>query len=107
MPGFMRLCVWDVEHGACVMIQHVMPAPGGIVAGRLAMIDAGNSGQWRPSTYIRNIGRNTLDYLFITNADQDHMSDLQGLQDAGIAVKTLFRNPSYTSERPDSPNQAW
>lgn len=100
MPGFMRLRVWDVEHGACVMIQHVTPTPGGLVGGRLAMIDAGDSVLWSPSLYIRDhIGRNELDYLFITNADQDHMSDLQGMQDAGIAVKTLFRNPSYTGDQ--------
>lgn len=100
MPGFMRIRVWDVEHGACAMVQHIQPVPGGVVAGRLAMIDAGTGVQWRPSTYIRDgLGRNDLDYLFITNADQDHMSDLQGLQDAGITVKTLFRNPSYTGDQ--------
>jgi beta-lactamase superfamily II metal-dependent hydrolase len=99
MPGAMRIRVWDVEHGACVMIQHVMPTPvGGVSAGRLAMIDAGDSGTWSPSSYIRyDLGRTTLDYLFITNADQDHMSDLRGLDQAGVTVDTLIRNPSYTS----------
>lgn len=62
------------------------------------MIDAGDSGTWSPSSYIRHVlGRTTLDYLFITNADQDHMSDLRGLDQAGVTVDTLFRNPSYTS----------
>jgi beta-lactamase superfamily II metal-dependent hydrolase len=40
--------------------------------------------------------RTTIDYLFIINADQDHMSDLRGLGLAGVAVDTLIRNPSYT-----------
>lgn len=94
----MRLRVWDVEHGACAMLQPVIPTPNGDAGGKLAMIDSGNSDTWWPSTYIRGVlGRTTLDYLFITNADQDHMSDLRGLQDAGIHVTTLFRNPSYTS----------
>jgi hypothetical protein len=31
--------------------------------------------------------------------DQDHMSDLKGLEDAGIYVDTLIRNPSYTSDQ--------
>jgi beta-lactamase superfamily II metal-dependent hydrolase len=93
----LRLVVWDVQHGACVMIQHVTPTPGGVVGGRLAMIDAGNSETWSPSSHIRYVlGRTTLDYLFITNADQDHMSDLRGLGLAGLTVDTLIRNPSYT-----------
>jgi beta-lactamase superfamily II metal-dependent hydrolase len=79
------------------MIQHITPTPGGDVGGRLAMIDAGNSEAWSPSSYIRYVlDRTTLDYLFITNADQDHMSDLRGLNQAGLAVDTLIRNPSYT-----------
>jgi hypothetical protein len=98
MPGVMRLRVWDVEHGACVMIQHATPTPfGGEQFGRLAMIDAGDSDSWSPTTFIRNVlGRTTVDYLFITNADQDHMSDLRGLAQAGVTVDTLIRNPSYT-----------
>ena len=46
------------------------------------MIDSGHNTTtgWRPSTYIRRIlNRRRLEYLFITNADQDHMSDLDGL----------------------------
>jgi len=96
LKGEMVLRVWDVEHGACAMVQHVVCQCGG----KLAMIDSGNTDDWRPSAYIKNgLGRNTLDYLFITNADQDHMSDLQGLWDAGIEVPVLFRNPSYTGEQ--------
>ena len=98
MSGVMRLRVWDVEHGACIMLQHATPTAFGDQYGRLAMIDAGDSGTWSPSSYIRyGLGRTTLDYLFITNADQDHMSDLRGLDQAGVTVDTLFRNPSYTS----------
>jgi len=96
----MRLRIWDVEHGACAMLQHMTTTPGGDAGGRLAMIDSGNSDTWWPSTYIRgHMGRDTIDYLFITNADQDHMSDLKGLDDAGIGVQVLFRNPSYTSDQ--------
>lgn len=95
----MRLRVWDVEHGACAMLQHFSVTPNGNVAGKLAMIDSGDSSAWSPSTAIRAASRTTIEYLFITNADQDHMSDLAGLQDAGIDVKVLFRNPSYTSEQ--------
>lgn len=90
LQGEMILRVWDVEHGACAMLHHQVNG----VAGRLAMIDSGDTADWSPSTFIKNsLGRDQLDYLFITNADQDHMSDLQGLWDEGIKVKTLTRNP--------------
>ncbi len=96
LQGEMRLVIWDVQHGACAMVQHILDQ----YVGRLAMIDSGSADDWRPSTYItKALGRNRLDYLFITNADQDHMSDLQGLWDAGIHTPVLFRNPSYTGEQ--------
>lgn len=94
LQGEMRIVIWNVQHGACAMVQHQ-----GLNSGRLAMIDSGSSEVWRPSVYItRDLGRDRLDYLFITNADQDHMSDLQGLWDAGIYTSVLYRNPSYTGE---------
>jgi len=99
MTGFMRLVIWDVDHGACAMLQHIQPMGlAGNVGGRLAMIDSGRADEFSPSGIIRHhIGRTWLDYLFITNADQDHMSDLKGLQDAGIRVNVLHRNPTYTA----------
>jgi beta-lactamase superfamily II metal-dependent hydrolase len=88
--GEMRLRIWNVEHGACAMLHHVQNE----VAGRLAMIDSGNSNAWRPSIFIKYaLGRDRVDYLFVTNADQDHISDLEGLWEQGIKVKTLTRNP--------------
>jgi len=96
LQGEMQLRIWDVEHGACAMLHHQLNG----YAGRLAMIDSGCTATWRPSTFIKtHLGRERLDYLFITNADQDHMSDLQGLWDEGITVPVLFRNPSYTGEQ--------
>lgn len=92
----MRLVVWDVEHGACAMIRHFINGIGG----RLAMIDSGCKSNWRPSTYItQNLQLHRLDYLFITNADQDHMSDLQGLWDANVEIPVFIRNPSYSGEQ--------
>ena len=90
LQGEMLLRVWNVEHGACAMLFHVQDG----VAGKLAMIDSGSTKDWRPSTFIKyRLHRKQLDYLFITNADQDHMSDLDGLWQEGIDVKTLLRNP--------------
>lgn len=94
LQGEMVLRIWDVQHGACAMLCHHLNGSGG----RLAMIDSGDTPGWSPSEYITTvIGRNTLDYLFITNADQDHMSDLHGLWEAGITIPVLFRNPTYSA----------
>lgn len=92
MPGTLTLRIWDVEHGACAMLHHTLNG----IAGRLAMIDSGDTADWTPAGFIRHeLQRATLDYLFITNADQDHMSDLQGLWDAGINVRVMHHNPTF------------
>ncbi|MGV8691146.1 hypothetical protein ACV35Z_34440, partial [Pseudomonas aeruginosa] len=71
------------------------------VEGRLAMIDSGDNSTtgWKPSTYIKHyLKRNVLDYLFVTNADLDHISDLNNLWKEGITVSTFFRNRSVSPE---------
>lgn len=98
MPGQMILKIWDVQHGACAMLTH-RSAQG--IEGRLAMIDSGHNQDtgWKPSTYIRHyLKRSVLDYLFVTNADLDHISDLNNLWREGIAVSTFIRNRSVSPE---------
>jgi beta-lactamase superfamily II metal-dependent hydrolase len=83
----MVLRVFDVEHGACTMLAGPTDA--------IAMIDSGHNSTtgWRPSTYLRDkLGRSYLDYLLITNADQDHLSDLSTLHESGIHIKHLMTN---------------
>lgn len=90
MAGNLILRVFNVEHGACAMLL----SPSG---DRLAMIDCGHnvSTGWRPSTYIKEILQRTrLDYLFITNADLDHISDLNGLWEENVHVHVVYRNPT-------------
>lgn len=94
----MILKIWDVEHGACAMLAHRSEYG---VEGRLAMIDSGDNSTtgWTPSTYIkRYLNRGVLDYLFVTNADLDHISDLNNLWKEGIAVSTFIRNRSVSPE---------
>lgn len=98
MPGQMILRIWDVQHGACAMLAHQCDNGD---QGRLAMIDSGDNGLtgWRPSTYIKSqLRRSVLDYLFITNADLDHMSDLNNLWTEGITVSSFHRNRSVSPE---------
>lgn len=91
---YLRIC--DVEHGACALITPTAnPA-----AGPLAMIDVGDASDFQPSHHIRNVmGRSVVDYLFITNADQDHISDLDGLAQSGISVATFYRNASINPQQ--------
>lgn len=92
MPGTMALRIWDVEHGACAMLHHTENG----IAGALAMIDSGDTGDWNPANFITGtLRRRRLDFLFITNADQDHMSGLQGLWDAGVDVAVMHHNPTF------------
>lgn len=80
--------IWNVEHGACAMVYPTYND----VPGRVAMIDAGCRDDWHPSIHIRYaMNRTQLDYLFIQNADQDHLRDLGGLSDYGVNVLTLYR----------------
>lgn len=98
MPGEMILKIWDVEHGACAMLTHRSVCG---VNGRLAMIDSGDNSAigWTPSTHIKHyLQRSVLDYLFVTNADLDHISDLNNLWEEGITVSTFFSNRSVSPE---------
>jgi beta-lactamase superfamily II metal-dependent hydrolase len=88
MPGEMVVTIFDVEHGACAMITHNQST-------KLAMIDSGHNAtdRWYPSQHIKNeLRRDTLDYLFITNADQDHLDDLNELWEEDIKVKVITRS---------------
>lgn len=92
----MIINIWDVQHGACATVTH--HSINGI-EGRLAMIDSGHNHDtgWNPSNYIKHhLRRNVLDYLFVTNADQDHISDLNHLCQEGIAIYTFTRNLSIS-----------
>ena len=94
----MIINIWDVQHGACAMVTH--RSING-VEGRLAMIDSGHNHDtgWKPSSYIKHyLKRNVMDYLFVTNADQDHISDLNNMCREGIAVSNFWRNRSISPE---------
>ena len=94
----MILTIRDVQHGACAMLTHRSVSGA---EGRLAMIDSGHNHDtgWKPSAYIKYyMKRSVLDYLFVTNADQDHISDLNNLWREGISVSTFVRNRSVSQE---------
>lgn len=85
----MEIKIFDVEHGACALVT--------ADTGAHMLIDCGHNSttDWRPSTYLPQIGVNIIDRFFITNYDEDHVSDLVNLR-AKIAIKLLHRNKSVT-----------
>lgn len=86
--------IFDVEHGACAMVGGDFPA--------VAMIDCGHNETtgWQPSTFIRTkLGRMHVDYLLVTNVDQDHISDLGNLISSGISIGGLVSNTRLSPER--------
>jgi len=89
MPGEMVLRICDVEHGACALLMHGLNGQ----FGRLAMIDCGDAADFRPSQFIVTaLQRRRIDYFFVTNADQDHLSDLNGVWESGISIGAAFYN---------------
>jgi beta-lactamase superfamily II metal-dependent hydrolase len=96
MPTRMWLRIWDVEHGACAMLQHAGQTATGETWSSLAMVDSGSTADWSPSDWLVQRRYERIAHLFVTNADQDHMSDLHRLEEAGLDVKTFYRNKSYT-----------
>ncbi len=94
MAGNMCISIRDVEHGACAFVWHTESS-------KLAMIDSGHNttDKWYPSEHIKyTLKRDTLDYLFITNADQDHLDDLNGLWEREVQVRALIRAKGISSE---------
>lgn len=85
----MRLQIFDVEHGACSMLT--------ADNSERLMIDCGHNAttDWKPGTYLRNEGINTLEMLAITNYDEDHASGSVDLFDK-IDVRWLWRNKSVS-----------
>src|SRR5882672_9807922 len=42
---------------------------------------------WRPGNFLRTaLSRTHIDYLLITNVDQDHISDLDSVRRSGISI---------------------
>jgi len=82
-----RLTVFNVEHGACALLVSD--------DGRTVMIDCGHNSTsgWYPGDHLVSIGVHSLDALFNTNYDQDHVSGFPNLIDR-VHVRSIFRNTS-------------
>jgi beta-lactamase superfamily II metal-dependent hydrolase len=86
----MRIHIFDVEHGACNVIE----TPNG----QIIMIDCGHnsSTNWRPSTWIAS-KRLTVANLTVSNVDEDHVSDLTNMS-RFCQIDTLKTNPNLVPD---------
>lgn len=86
----MELTIHDVGHGLCISLIHQN--------GNVMMWDCGHKDNYRPSEFLARLGVSSVDYLFITNYDEDHVSDLPGLR-RNIRLRSMYRNRSISVEQ--------
>ena len=84
----MRVTIHDVGHGACVALVHQN--------GNVMLWDCGHKETYRPSDFLPASGISRVDYFFVTNYDEDHISDLPNLR-VSVNIRSLFRNKSISS----------
>ena len=89
----MEVTILNVSHGFCAYLiadnKNVM------------LIDAGHNQETglRPSEWLSRKGCTGIEYLVITNYDQDHVSDLHNIvASPKLPIDTLIRNKSVTPD---------
>lgn len=86
----MRLTVHDVGHGLCISLVHENS--------NVMLWDCGHNDSNRPSDFLRRAGIQRVDRFFVTNYDEDHISDLVDVR-ANLHLPTLHRNRSISAEQ--------
>ena len=86
----MKFKILDVDHGFCALL----------VAdnGNIMLFDCGHKTdpEFRPSTYLQQLRCSGIEYFFISNYDEDHISDLPEIRRL-FTVQLLCRNKSITT----------
>lgn len=88
----MRFHVLNVGHGLCAYLY--------ADNGNVLMFDCGHQSDpaFRPSAFLRQRGVSTIHRLFITNYDEDHISDLPEIR-RHLHVQILHRNKTITTDQ--------
>lgn len=81
----MLLNIFDVDHGACALIT--------TSNGRRVLIDCGHNAtkRWYPGNALNKMGVYSVDDLYITNFDEDHVSGFGDLMQK-VVVNVLISN---------------
>jgi beta-lactamase superfamily II metal-dependent hydrolase len=83
-----RFEILNVEHGFCA---YAVGNDGGVL-----LFDCGHGQASRPSTYLPARGIRSIRRFFVTNYDEDHISDLVAVRQ-NLYLEVLTRNASMTS----------
>ena len=83
----MRFEILNVEHGFCA---YAIGSDGGVL-----LFDCGHGSVNRPSTYLPDRGITNICRFFVTNYDEDHISDLLAVR-RNLHIEVLTRNASMT-----------
>ncbi|WP_296934736.1 hypothetical protein [uncultured Marinobacter sp.] len=86
----MKLTIHDVGHGQCISLIHAN--------GNVMLWDCGHDDEYRPSVFLPALGISRVDYFFVTNFDEDHLSDLHNLRDR-VRLRSIFRNKSISADQ--------
>lgn len=84
----MRFEILNVEHGFCAC---AVGSDGGAL-----LFDCGHGPANRPSTYLPARSITSIRRFFVTNYDEDHISDLLAVR-RNVNIEVLTRNASLTS----------
>ena len=85
----LTLTIHNVGHGSCISLQHDQTA---------MLWDCGREGRKSPSVFLPDMGVKIIDTLFITNYDEDHISDLADIFRTMTPTR-LWRNDSIGAPR--------
>lgn len=86
----MNFTIHDVGHGFCASLIHQN--------GNVMLWDCGNNDQNRPSVFLPSQGINHVDYFFVTNYDEDHISDLPSLRN-NLKIRSMYRNKTISADQ--------
>jgi competence protein ComEC len=93
-----QVTMLDVGQGDCLYVQ----TPGG----EHYLIDGGSTsesdiGKYRLEPFLKSRAVASLDYVFVTHGDEDHISGIEELlanQKLGIGIRTLVLPPRYVMD---------
>lgn len=86
----MKLTIHNVGHGLCISLIHHN--------GNVILWDCGHTSDNRPSVFLPLKEISNIDYYFITNYDEDHISDLPNLCEK-LNIKSIYRNKTITADQ--------
>lgn len=86
----MELSIHNVGLGLCVSLIHQN--------GNVMLWDCGHQDNYRPSEFLPTLGVTQVDYFFITNYDEDHISDLPNLRRT-VSLRSMYRNRSISADQ--------